>query len=82
MRVKPAISHADIHDAAIGKAAAPEPTPRPTRRLHPAMQQRAQAVKAAHAHLSKTVPGFRSKPGREQIAHTQAHVKKATPGGY
>lgn len=58
-----------------------EPTQRPRRVLHPALQQRAQAVKAAHAHLSKTMPGFRALPGHQQIRHTQAHVKRSK-GGY
>lgn len=45
-----------------------------TRALHPALKARAIAVTAAHAHLSRTVPGFRSKPPAEQFAHTQRHV--------
>lgn len=48
--------------------------------LHPAMKQRAAAVKAAHAHLSKTVPGFAQQHPHERIRQTQAHVKKK--GGY
>lgn len=49
--------------------------------LHPAMQQRAAAVKAAHAHLTKTVPGFRSQPGHQQLRQTQAHVAKTLKRG-
>lgn len=53
------------------------------KKLHPALVARAAAVKTAHAHLSKTVPGFTAKPGREQIARVQAHVTKTTKsGGY
>lgn len=52
------------------------------RPLPPAFKARAAAVKAAHAHLSKTVPGFRAKPGHEQLRHTQAHVTKTIKGGY
>lgn len=44
--------------------------------LHPSMKQRAAAVKAAHAHLSKTVPGFRALHPHERIRATQAHVKR------
>jgi hypothetical protein len=51
-------------------------------KLHPKMIARAAAVKAAHAHLSKTVPGFRKLAGRDQIARTHAHVSRggAMPG--
>jgi hypothetical protein len=55
------------------------------RTLHPTLAARAQAVKAAHAHLSKTVPGFRTLPGHQQLRHTQRHVArtlKPKPGGY
>lgn len=52
------------------------------RRLHPKLAARASAVKQAHAHLSATVPGFRALPGREQFRQTQAHVRRAKPGGY
>lgn len=45
--------------------------------LHPALQKRAAAVKAAHAHLSATKPGFRAMKPHEQFRHTQAHVRKA-----
>ncbi len=45
------------------------------RALHPALAARAVAVKAAHAHLSATVPGFRSKLPAEQFAHTQRHIR-------
>lgn len=48
----------------------------PKRALHPALKARSQAVKAAHAHLTKTLAGFRNLPGHQQIRHTQAHVKK------
>lgn len=54
----------------------------PKRTLHPKMVQRAAAVKAAHAHLSKTVPGFTQLPGHQQLKHTQAHVSKRLKGGF
>ncbi len=45
------------------------------RALHPALAARAVAIKAAHAHLSATVPGFRSHPPAVQFAHTQRHIR-------
>jgi hypothetical protein len=47
--------------------------------LPPALKVHSQAVKVAHAHLSKTVPGFAQQPPREQFRQTQAHVR-ATKG--
>lgn len=44
------------------------------RALHPALKARAVAVKIAHAHLSRHMPGFRALPGAEQFIHTQRHV--------
>lgn len=44
--------------------------------LHPHLARRAEATKHAHAHLSKTVPGFRGLPGHEQLRRTAAHVTK------
>lgn len=44
--------------------------------LHPALQARATAVKAAHAHLSATVPGFRTQPPHAQFSATQRHVRR------
>lgn len=61
------------------------------RTLHPALKARAAAVKAAHAHLTRTMPGFRALPGHQQLAHTQRHVdrnrgadlvRRPKPGGY
>lgn len=54
---------------------------KPIKTLHPALQARAVAVKAAHAHLTQTMPGFRNLPGREQIKHTQAHATKTMKAG-
>jgi hypothetical protein len=47
------------------------------RALHPAFRARSLAVKAAHAHLSKNMPGFRALPGHQQLRHTQAHVTRS-----
>jgi hypothetical protein len=44
--------------------------------LHPALQQRAQAVKAAHAHLKANIPNFARLPGRDQIQHAQRHATR------
>jgi len=55
------------------------------RQLHPAMKQRAAAVKAAHAHLSKTVPGFSQQHPHERVRQVHAHVNRTSkpkPGGY
>ena len=47
--------------------------------MHPVMKARAVAVKAAHAHLVKTVPHFRAQPPAAQFAATQAHIGKMAP---
>lgn len=52
------------------------------KKLHPAMKAHAKAVTQAHAHLSKTVPGFTQLHPHERIRQTQAHVKKQKSGGY
>lgn len=44
------------------------------RALHPALQARAAAVQAAHAHLARSVPGFKQLPGHAQLRLTQQHV--------
>lgn len=44
--------------------------------LHPALAARAVAVQQAHAHLTKTVPGFRAQPGHQQLRQVQAHVSR------
>jgi hypothetical protein len=46
------------------------------RTLHPKLQAHGQKVKAAHAHLSKTVPGFRAQPFHQQARAVQAHIRK------
>jgi hypothetical protein len=53
-----------------------------SRKLPPALKAQAQAVKAAHAHLSKTVPGFAQQHPHERIRQTQAHVRKTVKGVY
>lgn len=45
-------------------------------KLHPVLKARALAVKLAHAHLTKTVSGFRAQPPHQQFKATQAHVSK------
>lgn len=54
------------------------------RTLHPALVAHGLKVKAAHAHLSATVPGFKAKPMRAKMAHIQQHIRslKPKPGGY
>lgn len=47
------------------------------RKLSPALLARSAAVKAAHAHLTQTVPGFRSQPPIAQFKAVHAHLKGA-----
>ncbi len=42
--------------------------------MHPKMQQRAQMVKEAHAHLGKAIPGFHQLPGSQKMMAAQHHV--------
>lgn len=51
-------------------------SPLAKRTLHPALASRAQAVKVAHAHLSKTVPGFRALKPIDQFLNVHAHLVK------
>lgn len=44
------------------------------RTLHPKMVERAQAVKTSHAHLSKTIPGFKELHPHERTRMTQFHA--------
>jgi hypothetical protein len=60
-------------EVAIGAMVEPPAAAKP---LHPALKARAMAVKAAHAHLTRTVPGFRSQPGHLQLRATQAHIRR------
>lgn len=69
---KPDMTHEQLHDfAATPRAGLPAHAKKP---LHPKMRERAQLVKAAHAHLGKTVPGFHQLPGREKMTAVQRHV--------
>jgi hypothetical protein len=53
------------------------------RQLHPAMKARAAAVKQAHAHLTKTVPGFSRLHPHDRARMVHAHVDRAKQsGGY
>lgn len=52
------------------------------RKLHPALQQRAQMVKEAHAHLSRAIPGFQQMPAATRMAATQHHVRTRLKNGY
>lgn len=42
--------------------------------LHPALAQRAVAVKQAHAHLTKTVPGFTAMKPHDRTRAVHAHI--------
>ena len=50
--------------------------PMKPRLLHPALAAHGQKVKAAHAHLSATVPGFKAQPMPVKMKAVQAHIKK------
>jgi hypothetical protein len=43
--------------------------------LSPALKVRSEAVKAAHAHLTATVPDFRKQPAIAQFKAVHAHLK-------
>lgn len=45
------------------------------RQLHPKMAEHGAKVKAAHAHLMKTVPGFQSKPAAHRMRAIQTHIR-------
>lgn len=47
--------------------------------LHPVLKARAHAVKVTHARLVRTVPGFTSRPPREQFKAVQAHLRQPKP---
>ncbi len=42
--------------------------------MHPKMQQRAQMVKEAHAHLGTAIQGFHTLPAKQRMMATQHHV--------
>lgn len=44
--------------------------------LHPALAAHGQKVKAAHAHLSANVPGFKEQPMPAKMKAVQAHIRK------
>lgn len=44
--------------------------------LHPALQDRSAKAKAAHAHLSRMVPGFRQLQPKDQFKAVQNHIRK------
>lgn len=77
-KLRQTMTHQELHDYAVGsEKGKPEHV---QRQLHPALKARAVAVKAAHAHLSKTQPGFRDLPGHQQLRATQQHVTKHAKG--
>lgn len=47
---------------------------RQKRQLPPVLQQRAQMVKEAHAHLSRAVPEYNAAPAAQRMMMTQHHV--------
>jgi len=71
-KVRASLTHQQLHDFASGSMAG-----KPTRVLHPKLAAHGQKVKAAHAHLSRTQPGFRAQPMRHQMAQVQAHIRRS-----
>lgn len=72
--VRESMTHQQLHDFASGsEQGKPEHV---KRTLHPALKAHGQKVKAAHAHLSKTDPNFRSQPFTERAKAVQAHIRK------
>lgn len=90
--MRSALTPAQLHDLALGATAATDarpartppakplspPKPRHRHQLHPKMKAHAAAVKAAHEHLTAHEPGFRDRPGHEQLRATQRHVRRAS----
>jgi hypothetical protein len=48
------------------------------RQLHPKMKAHGQKVKAAHAHLSATTPGFNQLPAKQRFRQVQAHIRRSS----
>lgn len=46
------------------------------RQLHPKMAEHGAKVKAAHAHLAKTVPGFHAMASAHRMRAVQNHIRK------
>ena len=68
------LTHQQLHDFASGSMKGkPAHVARP---LHPALAQRASATKAAHAHLTRHMPGYAGLPMAQKMRHMQAHVRK------
>lgn len=44
--------------------------------LHPKMVAHGMRVKAAHAHLSAKVPGFKTMPAKQRMQAVQAHIRR------
>lgn len=46
------------------------------KKVAPAFKERSAAVKAAHASLTRTAPGFTKLPGPDQIRLAQRHAQR------
>jgi hypothetical protein len=46
------------------------------KKLHPALVAHGQKVKAAHAHLTATKPGYAQLPMKQRMTHIQDHIRK------
>lgn len=77
-KLRASMTHQQLHDFASGsERGKPQHA---LRRMHPTMQQRAQLVKEAHAHLGRTVAGFHQLLGRDKMQAVQAHVTRRLKG--
>ena len=79
-KLRQSMTHQQLHDFASGsEKGKPEHV---TRQLPPALKQRAQMVKEAHAHLTKAIPNFSKLPATQRMAATQHHVRTRLKHGY
>jgi hypothetical protein len=79
-QIRASMTHQQMHDFASGsEQGKPQHVAKP---LHPKMQERAQLVKEAHAHLAQAIPHFNQLPARQRMLATQEHVRTRKGSGY
>lgn len=69
-QLRQSMTKTQLHDFASGSEQG-----KPQRVLHPKLAAHGQKVKAAHAHLSATVPGFRAQPMTVKMRAVQQHIR-------
>jgi hypothetical protein len=72
-KIRASMTHQQMHDFAAGSMAG---KPAHVKPLHPALAAHGQKVKAAHAHLSKHSPSFKSMPAAHRMRAVQAHIRR------